>query len=338
MIRARSILQFYLTNVENAEYGADKTAIANKMADNGATLLLLNGSDTGNISLSGQPLYQTENTVEGTTAYINNNYNTARDAAFEEILHLVHDTGIGIDGNPGSAGVLNTTYQAEIRAATNNAKPTSDGGSGLWANNDPTWYNELKAENSLTQEYLAAVIDSYYGLWGAWTGGTGGMWGGYAAKTRAEIQSKDPMGWALVDPAKPKFFSPWITYTARIDANFDGTFSLAYNASQPYTHKSQYFLDAQLLGNLNSGITGNDQANRLTGNAGDNKLTGGKGNDTLTGGSGVDTAVFSGAVADYTISTVNGVTTVTDKTANRDGTDTLSGIESMQFSDQTQSL
>ena len=29
-----------------------------------------------------------------------------------------------------------------------------------------SWVAELTQENSLSQEYLAAVIDAYYGLWG----------------------------------------------------------------------------------------------------------------------------------------------------------------------------
>ncbi|PID48943.1 MAG: hypothetical protein CR991_09155 [Proteobacteria bacterium] len=334
-------MEFYLTNVPGSQYGADKTAIANQMANNNAELVLLNGSDTGTPAVNGgQPLYQTENVVEGSTAYINNDYDNHRDAAFEEILHMVHDTGIGVDGANTLPGVLKTTYQKEIRRATNNAKPTWDSGKGLWAQNSTNWYNELKAENSLTQEYLASVIDSYYGYWGAWTGGTGGMWGMYVAKTRDEIKTKDPEGWKLVDPSNLKFFSPWITYTARIDPTFNDTFSLAFNAAQPYTHKSQYLLNAQLLGNLHSGLTGNDQNNRLTGNNGNNTLTGGKGNDVLVGGAGIDTAKFSGNLSDYTINTDanSGVTTITDKVSGRDGTDKLSEIEMVEFKDQTINL
>ncbi len=211
--------------------------------------------------------------------------------------------------------MLTNTYQKEIRRATNNAKPTWDGGKGLWAQNDTSWYNELKAENSLTQEYLASVIDSYYGYWGAWTGGTGGMRGIYTAKTRDEIKTKDPEGWKLVDPSNLKFFSPWVTYTARLDPAFNGTFSLAFD----------------------SNLTGNDQNNRLTGNNGNNTLTGGKGNDVLIGGAGSDTAKFSGNLSDYTINTDanSGVTTITDKVSGRDGTDKLSEIEMVAFKDQT---
>ncbi|MCP2020160.1 UNVERIFIED_ORG: Ca2+-binding RTX toxin-like protein [Pseudomonas reinekei] len=48
-----------------------------------------------------------------------------------------------------------------------------------------------------------------------------------------------------------------------------------------------------------------------------------------------DTALFSGNLADYTVvENVNGTFTVTDSVAGRDGTDTLSHIERLQFSDQ----
>ncbi len=57
------------------------------------------GSDDGTnraAELDGQPLYQSEIQVEGHRWYIEQNYDH-RDATFEEILHLVHDTGIGVD-------------------------------------------------------------------------------------------------------------------------------------------------------------------------------------------------------------------------------------------------
>ena len=48
-----------------------------------------------------------------------------------------------------------------------------------------------------------------------------------------------------------------------------------------------------------------------------------------------DTAVFSGNLADYTINTVAGVTTVTDIGRGVDGTDRLVNIERLQFNDQS---
>ena len=63
-------------------------------------------------------------------------------------------------------------------------------------------------------------------------------------------------------------------------------------------------------------------------------ITGGGGNDTLTGGSRADVAVFSGNRADYTITTVAGVTTVRDNRAGSpDGTDTLRGMNILRFAD-----
>jgi serralysin len=76
---------------------------------------------------------------------------------------------------------------------------------------------------------------------------------------------------------------------------------------------------------------GND---RLFGEQGNDQLTGGAGNDTLFGGSGDDTAVFSGTRAQYSWVNNAGFFTITDSIVNRDGIDTLNGIQKLQFSDQ----
>src|SRR5262249_14549371 len=47
-----------------------------------------------------------------------------------------------------------------------------------------------------------------------------------------------------------------------------------------------------------------------------------------------DTAKFQGNLADYTITTVNGVTTVVDSVAGRDGTDHVMHVERLLFNDQ----
>ena len=85
--------------------------------------------------------------------------------------------------------------------------------------------------------------------------------------------------------------------------------------------------------NLANDISGGASADTLSGNSGDDTLTGGAGNDTLDGGAGTaDIAVFSGTSNDYTISTSGAITTVTDNSST-DGTDTLTNIEYVQFSD-----
>ncbi|MEJ1968238.1 MAG: type I secretion C-terminal target domain-containing protein [Rhizomicrobium sp.] len=75
----------------------------------------------------------------------------------------------------------------------------------------------------------------------------------------------------------------------------------------------------------------------LAGGAFDDTLEGLGGNDHLYGNGGTDTAVFTGVQADYTIArAANGDYIVTDTRAGSpDGTDTLTGIERLQFSDQT---
>ena len=59
---------------------------------------------------------------------------------------------------------------------------------------------------------------------------------------------------------------------------------------------------------------------------------------TSTGGAAFDTAVFSGVRADYAVTTLNGVTKVVDSVVARDGTDTFTHIERLQFADVTRSV
>ncbi len=75
----------------------------------------------------------------------------------------------------------------------------------------------------------------------------------------------------------------------------------------------------------------------LNGDAGDDVLHSGNGNDTFNGGDGTDTVVYSGARSAYTITDLGGGSfrvTGPDGT----GTDTLNGVERIQFSDQLYAL
>jgi len=307
--RARNILQHYLTDYPGSQYGADKSAVANKMADNNAVLLLLNGQDDGtnDPTVNGQALYDNEIQIEGHAWYISQNYEH-RDAAFEEILHMVHDYGIGVDGPNASPGAL-PEYQAEIRAAQVNGLSNN-----LWGIGQTGWINELTAENSLSQEYLASVIDSYYGLWGAWKDiSTHGMWGIYISKTRNEISLEDPMGAELLNN---KFLHPYFMYNARIDAEFEGTFELKFNSDILYSWHSQYLKDITLTGSKNSNVRVNSFDNSISGNE------------------GVNTVIFSGISSEYTITNIASGVTVFDSAAGRDGFNTLENVEKLQFSDR----
>jgi len=311
IVRSRNILQHYLTDYPGSEYGADKSGVANKMAENGAILLLLNGVDDGTntgAQLNGQPLYYGEMQVEGHSWYIDQNYEY-RDASFEEILHLVHDYGIGIDQNPEFNGAL-PEYQAEIRAAQVTAL---SGQLWAWPADSAEWVAELTAENSLSQEYLASIVDTYYGLWGAFDS-VYGMWGAYISKTRDDMPTTDPQGATLMEN---KFFHPYLTYNARIDESFIGSFSLKFDESLSYTHHAQYLKDLTLTGINDSNVIVNQLDNSITGN------------------SGINTMIFSGQSAEYQISKDNDQVTVQDLQDNRDGKNTFDAVEKLQFSDMT---
>ena len=89
--------------------------------------------------------------------------------------------------------------------------------------------------------------------------------------------------------------------------------------------------------NTLEGESGNDTLDgklgddKLFGSEGDDTLTGGAGNDFIDGGSGADVAVFTGNLADYTISDTGSGVLV----SGTDGTDTVSGVETLQFDDAT---
>lgn len=85
-------------------------------------------------------------------------------------------------------------------------------------------------------------------------------------------------------------------------------------------------------------INGTSGADRLFGNVTDDTLSGGSGDDTLDGGSGADTALFTDARQSYDVLRVGNVVTVRDLRANGDGTDTLTGIERLQFTDGVMGL
>lgn len=78
-----------------------------------------------------------------------------------------------------------------------------------------------------------------------------------------------------------------------------------------------------------SGLGGKDT---LTGGAGNDFLIGGAGDDTLFGGGGVDIARYSGALANFVVSTAGDGLRVAEK-AGVHSVDVLNGVEWLQFDD-----
>ena len=81
------------------------------------------------------------------------------------------------------------------------------------------------------------------------------------------------------------------------------------------------------------GMGGNDS---ISGGAGNDTITGGTGDDTIDGGADKDVAVFSGTRSDYSITkNSDGSYAVKDLRASGDGSDKLSNVERLQFSDKS---
>ena len=77
----------------------------------------------------------------------------------------------------------------------------------------------------------------------------------------------------------------------------------------------------------------------INGSTQNDYLMGYGGNDTLNGGAGLDTAIYLGAHSDYVIRAVGGGSfTIRDTVNLRDGTDTLTNIERLSFSDGAYAL
>ena len=322
IIKVRDVMEHMLADFPDSRYGNDKSPVSNAMSDTKSTMLLFNSPENSraaqqgplgnNTDLALQSMWTKETVVEGTDDYMDH---ITRDASYEEVLHLVQRRGI-MNGLP--------KYQVEIEAA-----------------------HVAAAIDSNSIEYFAQEFDVYYDLWAIqpkrWEGADarpgqfpeGTAHGGSnPANTRARLLEVDPTAYELVT----SFFQPYLTYTPRLPADFDGTFSMEFDSSKNYTHKSQHLKNVTLTGDEDANLLGNYHENNLTGNAGDNTLTGSGGNDQLHGGDGNDTAVYAGGHAEYTITKNDGYATIEDERMNRDGTDHLTDIEFLQFSDKKVTL
>ena len=90
-------------------------------------------------------------------------------------------------------------------------------------------------------------------------------------------------------------------------------------------------------GSANDTITGNASDNVIDGGAGDDLIEGNGGDDTIDGGAGTeDVAVFNDAYANYTITEIGGTYTVAHNGgAGAAGTDTITNVEFLEFTDRT---
>ena len=103
-------------------------------------------------------------------------------------------------------------------------------------------------------------------------------------------------------------------------------------------------LNEASFSNIGGGITNVSIAfgaliENATGGVGNDTILGNEVNNILDGGLGSDTAIYQGTKNQYTIiNNNNGTWTITDSVDGRDGVDTISNIEYLQFTDQTYAL
>ena len=95
--------------------------------------------------------------------------------------------------------------------------------------------------------------------------------------------------------------------------------------------------DDLLIGNAAAnGLMGGAGNDRLQGGDGTDRLQGGDGNDVIDGGTGTNTAVYSGSSKNFKVELAAGDSTFTiQEKRGAGGSDTLSNIQRLEFSDQT---
>lgn len=119
----------------------------------------------------------------------------------------------------------------------------------------------------------------------------------------------------------------------------DGADSVSSDVEYLKFNSGSYQLDNGMVilpaGTSNAeSILGSAAAEKFYGYAGDDSLTGGAGNDVLDGGNGTDTAVYIQASSKFTLSLTSTGASIAD-TTGVEGTDQLSNIEKLKFSDKT---
>jgi Ca2+-binding RTX toxin-like protein len=95
------------------------------------------------------------------------------------------------------------------------------------------------------------------------------------------------------------------------------------------------FADTLTGSGANNAIDGGFGNDTIGAGAGNDTVTGSAGNDVIDGGAGTDTAVFSGNRAEYSIVSSRTGTKTSLIITGKDGVDTLTAIEQLQFADGT---
>lgn len=302
MAYTRSIMEHYLTNIPSLPYGF-KDEIANTIANKNAAMTMYNTTASNSAPVTGQDLQANETVAVGTAEYLDG---SVRNAAFEEILHFVHDYGLA-ETYPEFQTLLEeaTTFAINNQIFSPWAMlPVADFDNEYWASfNDAYWGTTEQSDNNLPYLFLS----------------------------REACINGDSRGTELMNDFLPDYFAA----TVYVSASFSGDFYLTKDQSLRYSSQSQYYKDVTLLGNNKNNLYGNQLDNTLTGNKADNLFIGGGGNDKIDGDAGNDKVLYDGNRSEYSITVEEGFIKVSDHNNQRDGIDSLYNIEEAVFPDTT---
>lgn len=313
----KEVFSFYLQDVPNTQYGADKSNIWRYLLNNQQVIALhssgngINAAQPSSSCSNFQNLIASDIQIPGSA-----NYLTAKQSRlFQKIAYPIYSQGIR-RGNKAMYDAIVTS--AEMAIANEIYTPLS---------------NSLSFEEQVSN-YWGLATSIFYGQW-AHDPRNNGMAGisELAYISREEMSTKDPDLYEIIS----NFYSPYIDFSIPLASSFKGHFLLTIDTEQPYTYQSQYLQHIQLTGSNHAGISGNTLDNELIGNEGDNLLMGNGGNDLLDGMAGMDSAKYQGNFAEYTLTMEGDYWLVADGQADRDGMDTLRNIEFITFADSTYS-
>ena len=325
VLHARRVLESYLKDIPESQWGANKSWISNAIANSNAILFLLNDEDEYenpdlwaliDAGVDGQDLLSIEVFPEGSSAYMNS---TQRDATYEEILHFVHGYGIQL-AFPALQDEIVSAMDIAIENETYN----------------PLW--DLPEED-YDEEYLAMGLECYFGLWAHDPNGNGYCGDQeYAFINREAMESGDSALYNIIHG----FMGPTWEYPALLSQDFENEFKMSYQNDLVYTNRSRYLKYIALDGSNPVSILGNEYINNFSGNNGDNHFRGYLGDDVIFGGEGNDRAIFAGNREEYIIippeATEDSSYQILDIMPDRDGTDHLFSIEEVEFNGVVYSL
>ncbi len=269
----------------------------------------------------------TSSQVNISTAWLSSQGTTLDSYAFQTYLHEIgHALGLGHAGNYNSsasyaqdANYLNDAWATTVMS--------------YFDQRENSFFSDLNFSRAFVISPRTADIVAIQELYGvATTTRTGDDVYGVGNTTGRAIYGT---GAEVSDPA-----GNLLAFTIFDNGGEDTLNYSTYLAAQRIDLNEEAFSDVGgSIGNMTiargtviENAIGGRGADTLIGNDVGNVLTGGAGNDTIDGGGNVDTAIVSGRRSAYTVTQT---TTGVFRVSGTDGTDTLTAVEYLQFSDMT---